>query len=189
VATAVWPSSCPVGPSPKSFTPVGFDSFPPASTSFFPFTHPMNTTPAHLVEHAGEANSNQLRHDLVATEPLCLRTRTTSLAVLARSAGSYHYTPEGRKLADFTSGVLVANLGHHPKRWWKRVLQYMQLENAAGDSGYHEAVTLTSYNAVTPVEMEANRRLLASLQAAPGGKRLEQVLWAASGSEAVQKGL
>ncbi len=149
----------------------------------------MNTTPAHLVEHAGEANSNQLRHDLVATEPLCLRTRTTSLAVLARSAGSYHYTPEGRKLADFTSGVLVANLGHHPKRWWKRVLQYMQLENAAGDSGYHEAVTLTSYNAVTPVEMEANRRLLASLQAAPGGKRLEQVLWAASGSEAVQKGL
>ncbi|HRQ90089.1 MAG TPA: aminotransferase class III-fold pyridoxal phosphate-dependent enzyme [Bacteroidia bacterium] len=146
-------------------------------------------TPNHLVEHNGEDTSNHLRHDLVETEPLCLRTRTSSLAVLARSAGSYHYTPEGRKLADFTSGVLVANLGHHPKRWWKRVLQYMALEDAAGDSGYHEAVTLTSYNAATPVEMEANRRLLASLQAAPGGKRLEQVLWAASGSEAVQKGL
>ncbi len=146
-------------------------------------------TPNHLVEHNGEDTSNHLRHDLVETEPLCLRTRTSSLAVLARSAGSYHYTPEGRKLADFTSGVLVANLGHHPKRWWKRVLQYMALEDAAGDSGYHEAVTLTSYNAATPVEMEANRRLLASLQSAPGGKRLEQVLWAASGSEAVQKGL
>ncbi len=147
----------------------------------------MNTT--HLVEHDGEDRSNHLRNDLVATEPLCLRTRTSSLAVLARSAGSYHYTPEGRRLADFTSGVLVANLGHHPKRWWKRVLEYMGLEDAAGESGYHEAVTLTSYNAVTPVEMEANRRLLASLQAAPGGKRLEQILWAASGSEAVQKGL
>lgn len=146
-------------------------------------------TPNHLVKHRGEDASNHLRHDLVETEPLCLRTRTSSLAVLARSAGSYHYTPEGRKLADFTSGVLVANLGHHPKRWWKRVLQYMALEDAAGDSGYHEAVTLTSYNAATPVEMEANRRLLASLQSAPGGKRLEQVLWAASGSEAVQKGL
>ncbi|NLT69428.1 MAG: aspartate aminotransferase family protein [Verrucomicrobiaceae bacterium] len=111
------------------------------------------------------------------------------MAVLHRSAGSYHYTPEGRKLADFTSGVLVANLGHNPKRWWKRVIEYMALEDAAGESGYHEGVTLTSYNAVTEVELEASRRLLANLQAAPGGKRLEQILWAASGSEAVQKGL
>jgi 4-aminobutyrate aminotransferase-like enzyme len=146
-------------------------------------------TPAHLVEHDGEATSNHLRHDLVETEPNCLRTRTPSMAVLHRSAGSYHYTPEGRKLADFTSGVLVANLGHNPKRWWKRVMEYMALEDACGESGYHLGVTLTSYNAATEVEIEASRRLLASLQAAPGGKRLEQVLWAASGSEAVQKGL
>jgi len=147
------------------------------------------TAPAHLVEHRGEETSNHLRHELVETEPTCLRTRTPSMAVLHRSAGSYHYTPEGRKLADFTSGVLVANLGHNPKRWWKRVMQYMALEDACGESGYHMGVTLTSYNAVTDVELEASRRLLANLQAAPGGKRLEQVLWAASGSEAVQKGL
>ena len=118
-----------------------------------------------------------------------MRTRTPSMAVLHRSAGSYHYTPEGRKLADFTSGVLVANLGHNPKRWWKRVMDYMALEDACGESGYHMGVTLTSYNAVTEIELEASRRLLANLQAAPGGARLEQVLWAASGSEAVQKGL
>lgn len=153
----------------------------------------MSTTitdhPAHLVEHRGEETSNHLRHDLVETEPLCLRTRTPSMAVLHRSAGSYHYTPEGRKLADFTSGVLVANLGHNPKRWWKRVLEYMALGDACGESGYHLGVTLTSYNAVTEVELEASRRLLANLQAAPGGSKLEQVLWAASGSEAVQKGL
>ncbi len=153
----------------------------------------MSTTitdhPAHLVEHRGEETSNHLRHDLVETEPLCLRTRTPSMAVLHRSAGSYHYTPEGRKLADFTSGVLVANLGHNPKRWWKRVMDYMALGDACGESGYHLGVTLTSYNAVTEVELEASRRLLANLQAAPGGSKLEQVLWAASGSEAVQKGL
>lgn len=147
------------------------------------------TAPKNLVEHAGEETSNELRHDLAETEPLCLRTRTTSMAVMHRSAGSYHFTPEGRKLADFTSGVLVANLGHHPKRWWKRVMEYMALEDACGDSGYHMGVTLTSYNAVTEVETEASRRLIDCLQAAPGGNRLEQVLWAASGSEAVQKGL
>jgi 4-aminobutyrate aminotransferase-like enzyme len=145
--------------------------------------------PAHLVEHKGEETSNHLRHDLVETEPTCMRTRTPSMAVLHRSAGSYHYTPEGRKLADFTSGVLVANLGHNPKRWWKRIMEYMALEDACGESGFHMGVTLTSYNAVTETELEASRRLLANLQAAPGGARLEQVLWAASGSEAVQKGL
>lgn len=147
------------------------------------------TRPQHLVEHDGEVTSNHLRHELVETEPTCLRTRTPSMAVLHRSAGSYHYTPEGRKLADFTSGVLVANLGHNPKRWWKRVMEYMALEDACGESGFHMGVTLTSYNAATEVELEASRRLLANLQAAPGGRRLEQVLWAASGSEAVQKGL
>ena len=44
------------------------------------------------------------------------------MAVVHRSEGSYHYTPEGRKLADFSSGVLVMNLGHNPTRWWQRVL-------------------------------------------------------------------
>jgi len=139
------------------------------------------------ITHSDEPTSNDLRETLVTTEPECLRTRTTSMAVLAKSEGSYHYTPEGRKLADFTSGVLVANLGHHPRRWWKRVWELMGLDNLEGNSGFHPAVTLTSYNATTGVEMEANRRLLANLQAQPGGARMEQVLWAASGSEAIQK--
>src|SRR5262249_10730734 len=46
-----------------------------------------------------------------------------------------------------------------------------------------------AYNAVTPVETEASRRLAELLQARPGGGRLQQVLWAASGSEAIQKAL
>ncbi|MCB1226142.1 MAG: aminotransferase class III-fold pyridoxal phosphate-dependent enzyme [Verrucomicrobiales bacterium] len=146
-------------------------------------------TDAPFIQHAGETTSNSCRHLTADTEPLCLRTRTPTLAVLARSSGSYHFTPEGRKLADFTSGVLVANLGHHPRRWWQRVMQHMALEGAAGSDGYAEAVTLTAYNAVTEVEAEANRRLLANLHAQPGGARMQQVLWAASGSEAMQKGL
>lgn len=141
------------------------------------------------IQHEGELISNDFRQGLTETEPLCLRTKTPTQAVLRRSCGSYHFTPEGRKLADFTSGVLVTNLGHHPRRWWKRLLQYMALEDAAGETGYHEAVTLTAYNAATQVEIEASQRLLASLRAQPGGARLERVLWAASGSEAVQKGL
>jgi 4-aminobutyrate aminotransferase-like enzyme len=48
---------------------------------------------------------------------------------------------------------------------------------------------MTAYNAVTPVEAEATRQLVALTQSRPGGRRLEQVLWAASGSEAIQKAL
>ena len=51
------------------------------------------------------------------------------------------------------------------------------------------ALTLTSYNAVTPLEVQASERLLANMRSQPGGARMEQVLWAASGSEAIQKAL
>ena len=77
------------------------------------------------IEHRGEEQSNDIRRRAAAVEPRCLRTFTPSLAVLDRSAGSYHWTPEGRKLADFTSGVLVANLGHNPARWWRRMIEYL----------------------------------------------------------------
>src|SRR5690606_24611587 len=40
-----------------------------------------------------------------------------------------------------------------------------------------------------PVEEQAVSRLLANLQSSAGGGRCEQVMWAASGSEAVQKAL
>ena len=75
-----------------------------------------------------ENQSNAVRDDLFQTEPLALRTFTPSQAVLAKSAGCYHWTPEGRRLYDFTSGVLVANLGHNPRSWMKRFSDYMGLE-------------------------------------------------------------
>jgi 4-aminobutyrate aminotransferase-like enzyme len=89
--------------------------------------------------------------------------------------------------------VLVANLGHNPIAWHERVARHLGWPDAAnlrtaGD-GFFEAVPLTAYNAITPVEAEASRRLVELLGSQPGGGRLEQVLWSASGAEAVQKAL
>jgi len=136
------------------------------------------------ISHPGEAASNEIRRRLAKVEPHALRTFTPSLAVLAKSAGSYHWTPEGRKLADFSSGVLVMNLGHNPTRWWQRVKDYLGLHDLKSADEFHKAVTLNAYNAVTEVELLATERLVALMQKQPGGRRCEQVLWAASGSEA-----
>ncbi|HEX4131626.1 MAG TPA: aminotransferase class III-fold pyridoxal phosphate-dependent enzyme [Pirellulales bacterium] len=141
------------------------------------------------IEHPAEPQSNEIRRRLAAVEPHGLRTFTPSQAVLARSAGCYHWTPEGRKLADFTSGVLVMNLGHNPTRWWQRVLGCLNLTQLNATELFTAAITLNGYNALTEVELAATERLLATLNAQPGGERCEQVLWAASGSEAIQKAL
>ena len=143
-------------------------------------------------EDSPEDESDAVRGVIAATEPRSLRTFTPSLAVIARSEGCYHWTPDGRKLADFTSGVLVASLGHNPVRWWRRVLKYLghgEFGDVEASAEFFSAAPLSSYNAITPVEALACERLLASLQAAPGGARMEQVMWAASGSEAVIKAL
>jgi 4-aminobutyrate aminotransferase-like enzyme len=160
-----------------------------------------------LIAHPSEMASNAERASAFSYEPRALRTFTPSQAVLARSAGIYHWTPEGRRLYDFTSGVLVANLGHNPITWTRRFFRYMgwPVEGSAEHPaapvshsgappkplppGYFSALPLTAYNAVTPVETEASKRLVASLRRSAGGGRLHQVMWAASGSEAIQKAL
>jgi 4-aminobutyrate aminotransferase-like enzyme len=143
------------------------------------------------IHHPQEPNSNTDRDLAARFEPKSLRTYTPSQAVLARSAGIYHWTADGKKLFDFSSGVLVANLGHNPRRWMQHFLGYMGWADSpwtqSGD--YFAAPPLTAYNAVTPVETQASRRLSELLLGRPGGQRLNQVMWAASGSEAVQKAL
>ncbi len=144
------------------------------------------------IHHPHEQTSNADRDVVVKFEPRSLRTFTPSQAVLARSAGVFHWTPEGRKLFDFSSGVLVANLGHNPRRWMKRFcacLGWTKSPWEQDQGGYFAAAPLTAYNAVTEVETQASGRLADLLQSRPGGKRLEQVFWAASGSEAIQKAL
>jgi len=148
----------------------------------------------HPIAHAGEVHSNRLRMGIAADEPRSLRTFTPTQAVLASSAGSLHWTPEGRRLYDFTSGVLVANLGHNPVSWMRNFSARMGWPGDAlldddAPAGYFRGTTMTAYNAITPVEVEANRRLLECVRGCPGGDRLEVVMWAASGSEAVQKAL
>src|SRR5438552_540851 len=142
------------------------------------------------LHHPHESFSNSTRELASRFEPGALRTYTPTQAVLARSAGVYHWTPEGRRLYDFSSGVLVANLGHNPASWMRRFTECMHWRPEqwapTTDNGqpadYFPALPLTAYNAVTGVEVEASRRLVELLQSRPGGKRLEQVMWAASGS-------
>src|SRR5262249_9779406 len=122
-------------------------------------------TPLH---HPNEQTSNADRDLAARFEPKSLRTYTPSQAVLAKSAGVFHWTPEGRKLFDFTSGVLVANLGHNPARWMKRFVEYMGWSSqpwaAPQSKGFFSATALTAYNAVTEVEALASNRVIEVLQ-------------------------
>ena len=140
------------------------------------------------VSHPGETAANRDRALLARVEPRALRTFTPTQAVIATSAGVCHRTADGKRLYDLTSGVLVSNLGHNPAAWHRRFTDYLHWPaQPAGE--WFEAVPLTAYNAATPVELEATRRLVELLAASPGGRRLEQVMWAASGAEAIQKAL
>jgi 4-aminobutyrate aminotransferase / (S)-3-amino-2-methylpropionate transaminase / 5-aminovalerate transaminase len=144
------------------------------------------TTPIH---HANEPTSNAARDVITNAEPKSLRTFTPSQLVIAKSAGVFHWTPEGRRLYDFSSGVLVSNLGHNPHGWHQRFIRHLGWEKLDAAQGFFTGPPLTAYNAITPVEAEASRRLVGLLQSCAGGQRCEQVMWAASGSEAVQKAL
>jgi 4-aminobutyrate aminotransferase-like enzyme len=141
------------------------------------------------IEHPGEKRSNEVRRQIGEREPVSLRTYTPTQIAISKSAGVFHWTVDGRKLYDYTSGVLVSNLGHNPAEWQKKFLAYMGWTGNPPAQGYFEAVPLTAYNAIAQIEADAVRRLTANLQSKPGGKRLEQILWAASGSEAIQKAL
>ncbi len=149
----------------------------------------------HPIEFPNELRSNAVRRIIASHEPASLRTFTPSQAVFSKSAGVFHWTPEGRTLYDYSSGVLVANLGHNPKRWMQQFGKYMGWSaNLFGDStvgagNYFPAVTLTAYNGVTEVETDAVERLLANVKKSRSSEKLETIVWAASGSEAVQKAL
>jgi 4-aminobutyrate aminotransferase-like enzyme len=151
------------------------------------------------IQHAGEPSSNPIRATLAQVEPLAQRTFTPTQMVIESSSSIYHWTAEGRRLYDFTSGVLVANLGHNPTSWMQRFSSFMGWDQRRQSTPvkamsqslneFFPALPFTAYNAVTAVEVEAGRRLIDLLHHRPGGNRLERVLWAASGSEAIQKSL
>ena len=126
------------------------------------------------ISFPGEDRSNAARATIATKEPVALRTFTPSQAVLAKSAGVFHYTADGRRLYDYSSGVLVANLGHNPKNWTKRFVNYLGWtpDVFEGGVGYHEFVPLTAYNAITEYmthdvgrgdDLDAARRRLESI--------------------------
>ena len=132
------------------------------------------------------------RKRLTDIQPISSRTYTPAVLPVMSSAGAFHWSTAGKRLYDFTSGVLVTNLGHNPVSWLSRFRNSMNwpAEHAPNHiDGYLRATPFNCYNAVTPVELDASERLVASLQKAVGGQRLEQIAWAASGSEAVHKAI
>ena len=102
------------------------------------------------IQFPGEDRSNEIRALVASDEPVAQRTFTPSQAVLAKSAGTFHFTPEGRRLYDYSSGVLVSNLGHNPRRWMQRFSGYLgwKPEHLTGE--VHERVSFYRYREKIP---------------------------------------
>ncbi|HOV75570.1 MAG TPA: aspartate aminotransferase family protein [Candidatus Hydrogenedentes bacterium] len=123
--------------------------------------------------HPKEPKGNAIRRRLDKVVGRGLRTYTPSQLVVKKAKGCHIWTVDGRKLIDFTSGVLVANLGHgHPlfERLYRR---------------YASGLPRNAYNMIAPVEVEASERLIESMH----NPKAQKVLWAASGSEGIQKAM
>lgn len=127
--------------------------------------------------HENEPHGNEARRLLAEFEPHSMRTFTPSLAVVNRSSGVYLWTVDGRQLFDFTSGVLVTNLGHNPPGWMQHIQELLG------------PAPLNTYNASTPIELKANLKLHSVINRRLPIRPLNRIIWAASGSEAVHKGL
>jgi len=125
------------------------------------------------IRHPGEPRGNKARARLDQFIGRGQRTYTPSQLAVLKAKGCYIWTVDGRKLLDFTSGVLVINLGHQHPLFEKQYKAY-----AAG-------LPRNAYNMVAPIEVDAARRLIASMRM----KNAQKILWAASGSEGIQKAM
>jgi 4-aminobutyrate aminotransferase-like enzyme len=125
------------------------------------------------IQHSDETKANALRERLNAVVGCGQRTYTPSQLVVEKAEGCLLHTVDGRKLYDMTSGVLVANLGHGHAGFETKVAQYA------------EGQPRNAYNMVSPLEVEASERLVASMPMA----NAQKMLWAASGSEGIQKAM
>lgn len=126
------------------------------------------------IEHDGEWRANAIRARLSAIQGIAQRTYTPTQLVVERAEGVYLYAVDGKRLIDFSSAVLVTNLGHNHRRFEERYRYYCG------------RLPLNSYNMVTEVEVEASERLVRSMAKNP---KAQKVLWAASGSEGIQKAM
>ncbi len=125
------------------------------------------------IRHKGETEANRIRRQADKYEGKGLRTYTPTQAVVSRAMGRYLWTVDDKRLVDFASGVLVTNLGHAHKRF----------EQLARE--YRRGLPRSAYNMITAVEVEASARLVRSMRY----PKAQKVLWAASGSEGIQKAM
>lgn len=132
------------------------------------------TSSETAIQHPGEPKANAIRERLDAIAGRGLRTYTPTQLVVKEAKGIWLATVDGRRLIDFTSGVLVANLGHAHAGFEAHYDEYVQ------------GIPRNAYNMVAPIEVEAGERLVASMKTNP---KADKVLWAASGSEGIQKAM
>lgn len=123
--------------------------------------------------HEGEPKSNEIRARLDACVGVGQRTYSPTQLVIKAAEGCVLRTADDRELFDFTSGVLVANLGHAHPRFEAFYRQYAM------------GLPRNAYNMIAEIEVLAAERLLTTL-AIPKAQKL---LWAASGSEGIQKAM
>jgi 4-aminobutyrate aminotransferase-like enzyme len=126
------------------------------------------------IKHDDEPLGNAIRKTSGEYIGLGQSTYTPTQLVIEKAKGRYLYTVDGRKLVDFTSGVLVQNLGYGHRNFEK----YFEK--------YKKGLPRNAYNMVSPLHVEASRRLLKSMKSNPNAQK---VLWAASGSEGIQKAM
>lgn len=127
------------------------------------------------IQHDGEPRANAIRERLDAVVGKGQRTYTPSQVTVAKAKGCYLWTADGRKLVDFTSGVLVANLGHDHPRFEELCRKYA------------DGLPRNAYNMVAEIEVEAAERLVKSMAAT--NPKAQKIFWAASGSEGIQKAM
>lgn len=126
------------------------------------------------IEHQNEPKGNLIRKAVADFIGPGQNTYTPTQLAVTKAKGCWLWTEDGRKLIDFTSGVLVQNLGYqHPKfeKYW---------------AAYKKGLPLNAYNMVSKVLVEASRRLIKSMNA---NQNAQKILWAASGSEGIQKAM
>ena len=125
------------------------------------------------IRHLNEPKGNAIRERLDKCVGRGQRTYTPSLIAVEKAKGCFVWTVDRRKLIDFTSGVLVVNLGYAHAGFERLYRRYL-----AG-------LPRSSYNMVAPVEVEAAERLIKSMK----HSKAQKILWAASGSEGIQKAM
>ncbi|HOQ88898.1 MAG TPA: aspartate aminotransferase family protein [Candidatus Hydrogenedentes bacterium] len=128
-----------------------------------------------MIHHENEPLGNELREAWSRLVGKGQMTWTPTMAVIQRAKGCYLWTVDGRRLVDFSSGVLVNNIGYAHRGFEARLVELMK------------GAPRNAYNTITPIQVEASSMLLKSLS--ESNPRMEKLLWAASGSEAIQKAM